>query len=205
MVNAITRRDFLAGAAAIALAGGERASALPAVTDPLAEFDYAAVELTGGPLKRQYDRMHAAYLALDNDRLLKVYRERAGLPAPGEPMGGWYGRDGFVPGHSLGQYISGLARIGRTHRGRRLRDQGCGPRRRLCGHSGSQRSVLCRTERRKRLALLHPRQTSCGVDGRLPVKRRRAGARSCSPRVSWGSPVHTRARTRSDRQEGSAL
>ena len=29
-------------------------------------------------------------------------------------MGGWYGRDGFVPGHSLGQYISGLARIGRT-------------------------------------------------------------------------------------------
>ena len=27
-------------------------------------------------------------------------------------MGGWYDRDGFVPGHSLGQYISGLARIG---------------------------------------------------------------------------------------------
>jgi len=114
MDNAITRRDFLTSAAAIALAGGERASAVPAATDPLAEFDYAAVELTGGPLKRQYDRMHAAYLALDNDRLLKVYRERAGLPAPGGPMGGWYGRDGFVPGHSLGQYISGLARIGRT-------------------------------------------------------------------------------------------
>jgi hypothetical protein len=80
----------------------------------LAEFDYGAVELTGGPLKSQYDRMHAAYLALDNDRLLKVYRERAGLPAPGAPMGGWYDGDGFVPGHSLGQYISGLARIGRT-------------------------------------------------------------------------------------------
>jgi hypothetical protein len=29
-------------------------------------------------------------------------------------MGGWYGRDGFVPGHSLGQYISGLAQMGRT-------------------------------------------------------------------------------------------
>ncbi|MFZ0339060.1 MAG: beta-L-arabinofuranosidase domain-containing protein [Terracidiphilus sp.] len=114
MDNAITRRDFLAGAAAITIAGGEPASALPAASDPLAEFDYGAVELTGGPLKRQYDRMHAAYLALDNDRLLRVYRESAGLPAPGEPMGGWYGRDGFVPGHSLGQYISGLARIGRT-------------------------------------------------------------------------------------------
>ena len=114
MDNGITRRDFLAGAAAVALAGDARASAHPATSDPLAEFDYGAVELTGGPLKQQYDRIHAAYLALDNDRLLQVYRERAGLPAPGEPMGGWYGRGGFVPGHSLGQYISGLARMGRT-------------------------------------------------------------------------------------------
>ena len=114
MESGITRRDFLAGAAAAALASGKRASALPATSERLAEFDYGAVELTGGPLKKQYDRIHAAYLALDNDRLLKVYRERAGLPAPGGPMGGWYGRDGFVPGHSLGQYISGLARFGRT-------------------------------------------------------------------------------------------
>ena len=118
MNHGITRRNFLAGAAAVAVAGRARASALPAaplsLSDPLAEFDYGAVELTGGPLKQQYDRMHAAYLALDNDRLLRVYRERAGLPAPGAPMGGWYGRDGFVPGHALGQYISGLARMGRT-------------------------------------------------------------------------------------------
>jgi|ERR1035437_7057859 hypothetical protein len=27
-------------------------------------------------------------------------------------MGGWYDANGFVPGHALGQYISGLARIG---------------------------------------------------------------------------------------------
>src|SRR5580658_4023862 len=114
MDNAITRREFLACAASVALASGERASGLPAASDPLTEFDYGAVELTGGPLKQQYDRIHAAYLALDNDRLLKVYRERAGMPAPGEVMGGWYGPEGFVPGHALGQYISGLARIGRT-------------------------------------------------------------------------------------------
>lgn len=119
----VTRRQFLVGAAAAALAGEIPSSALPLsvvsapagpISEPLAEFDYGAVELTGGPLKRQYDRIHTAYLALDNDRLLRVYRERAGLPAPGAPMGGWYGRDGFVPGHSLGQYTSGLARIGRT-------------------------------------------------------------------------------------------
>lgn len=53
-------------------------------------------------------------MALDNERLLKVYRERAGLPAPGADMGGWYDLNGFVPGHTLGQYISGLARIGAT-------------------------------------------------------------------------------------------
>jgi uncharacterized protein len=114
MKREITRRDFLAGAAAVAFAGGTQAASPAADAKMLSEFPYGSVELTGGPLKEQYDRIHAGYLALDNDRLLKVYRERAGLPAPGTAMGGWYGRDGFVPGHSLGQYISGLARIGAT-------------------------------------------------------------------------------------------
>jgi uncharacterized protein len=80
--------------------------------EPLRQFDYAQVRLKGGPFADQYDALHAHYLALNNDRLLKVYRQRAGLPAPGADMGGWYDFDGFVPGHSLGQYISGLARIG---------------------------------------------------------------------------------------------
>jgi hypothetical protein len=89
-------------------------SASPSSPSPFSEFDYGTVELTGGPLKEQYGRVHAFYLAIDNDRLLKAYRERAGTPAPGAEMGGWYDRDGFVPGHALGQYISGLARIGKT-------------------------------------------------------------------------------------------
>ncbi len=76
------------------------------------EFPYGAVQLTGGPIKQHFDRIHAHYLALDNDRLLKVFRERAGLPAPGPDMGGWYDTNGFVPGLTLGQYISGLARLG---------------------------------------------------------------------------------------------
>ena len=109
----ITRREFLAGAAA-ALCATPASSATPARVSLFSEFDYGAVQLTGGPLKEQYDRVHAFYLAIDNDRLLKAYREQAGLPAPGVEMGGWYDRDGFVPGHSLGQYISGLARIGKT-------------------------------------------------------------------------------------------
>ncbi|WNO54076.1 beta-L-arabinofuranosidase domain-containing protein [Stakelama saccharophila] len=76
------------------------------------EFPYGAVRLTGGPIKRQFDAIHAHYLALDNDRLLKVFRQHAGLPAPGRDMGGWYDADGFVPGLTFGQYISGLSRLG---------------------------------------------------------------------------------------------
>jgi DUF1680 family protein len=56
-------------------------------------------------------RLRFHYLGIDEDRLLKVYRQRAGLPAPGRDMGGWYDADGFVPGHLLGQMISGFSRI----------------------------------------------------------------------------------------------
>ena len=111
-----TRRKFLQGSAAVLGSGmlGYSADLVPVASsrEVLREFPYGAVTITGGPLKQQYDRIHASYLALDNDRLLKVYRQRAGMPAPGPDMGGWYDADGFVPGHSLGQYVSGLARIG---------------------------------------------------------------------------------------------
>ena len=88
--------------------------------EKLHEFSYRDVKLTGGPLKDQYDRIYRFYLALDNNRLLKVYRQKAGLAAPGEDMGGWYDAEGFVPGHGLGQYISGLARYGAVDKVREL-------------------------------------------------------------------------------------
>ena len=104
------------------MAAGVAASGVPRLAlarspqgrEKLQEFGYADVKLTGGPLKSQYDRIHAHYLSLDDDRLLKVYRQRAGLPAPGKDMGGWYDADGFVPGHLLGQFISGLSRYARA-------------------------------------------------------------------------------------------
>jgi DUF1680 family protein len=107
----VSRRAFLASTAAAV-----SASAQSAAPNRLQEFPYSAVTLTGGPLKQQYDWVHAHFLSLDNDRLLKVYRQRAGLPAPGDDMGGWYDADGFVPGHTIGQYISGLSRIHATTR-----------------------------------------------------------------------------------------
>lgn len=80
--------------------------------EALQEFPYGAVRLTGGLIKTQFDRMQAHYLSLSNDRLLKVFRQRVGLPAPGADMGGWYDANGFVPALTIGQYISGLSRFG---------------------------------------------------------------------------------------------
>ncbi|MDR3741064.1 MAG: glycoside hydrolase family 127 protein, partial [Terracidiphilus sp.] len=115
MKNKMTRRTFLATASAAAVASRlSFAENAHTSRQPLEEFDYGAVRLAGGPMGEQYNRIHATYLALDNDRLLKVYRQHAGLPAPGADMGGWYDANDFVPGHSLGQYISGLARMAKT-------------------------------------------------------------------------------------------
>jgi DUF1680 family protein len=108
--HSLSRRGFLGSVAAAGLGS----AAKPASREKLQEFSYADVKLTAGPLKAQFDRVHEHFLGLDNDRLLKVYRQRAGLPAPGEDMGGWYDKDGFVPGHTIGQYISGLSRYAKA-------------------------------------------------------------------------------------------
>ncbi len=73
-----------------------------------------------GPLREQFDHNHDVFLHLDEDALLKPFRQREGLPAPGPDMGGWYDNasdfnppenfHAFIPGHSFGQYLSGLAR-----------------------------------------------------------------------------------------------
>lgn len=88
------------------------APAKPALR-PLA---FGAVRLHGLQGK-QFRSTLRFLLDLSTDTMLKPYRERAGLPAPGKDIGGWYdnyptkwfGR-GFAPGHCLGQWISALAR-----------------------------------------------------------------------------------------------
>jgi DUF1680 family protein len=91
-----------------------------AVTPPLSVFDYAQVQLLEGHLREQFDRNHDVFLHLSEDAMLKPFRERSGMPAPGPDMGGWYDNaddfnppenfHAFIPGHSFGQYLSGLAR-----------------------------------------------------------------------------------------------
>jgi DUF1680 family protein len=125
---AMSRRVFLK-TATTAAAATYAARVLPAsaadrgavaIHTPVAPFAYSDVELLDGPMKRQFEENHARFLNLDDDRLLKVFRQVTGLPAPGEDMGGWYDLTGFsleradfhgfIAGHSFGQSLSALAR-----------------------------------------------------------------------------------------------
>jgi len=117
-----TRRTFLKAGSGAAMASliGTRHGYAQVQSPVLEQFGYGDVTLLAGPMRQQFDVNHAFFLALDEDKLLKPFRERAGLPAPGEDMGGWYDNSpdfnphgsfhGFIPGHSFGQYLSGLAR-----------------------------------------------------------------------------------------------
>jgi uncharacterized protein len=129
MQKSVSRRTFLQAATAVT-AATYAANSVPgwASTDkgavathtPLDTFSYSDVQLLDGPMKTQFEQNISTFLNLDDDRLLKVFRQKAGLPAPGEDMGGWYDltgfslvRDdfhGFIAGHSFGQYVSALAR-----------------------------------------------------------------------------------------------
>jgi DUF1680 family protein len=93
---------------------------IPLVPTQLTQFDYADVQLLEGPMLEQFQQNVELFLNLPDDNLLKPFRQLAGQPAPGEDMGGWYSPSsdfdppknmtGYIPGHSFGQYMSGLAR-----------------------------------------------------------------------------------------------
>jgi hypothetical protein len=124
------RREFLKTTAALAagttvmrsnatMAMGVR-TPTAAQASKLAQFDYADVQLLDGPMLEQFQHNVSLFLNLPDDNLLKPFRQLAGQSAPGEDMGGWYtpSKDfdppgnltGYIPGHSFGQYLSGLAR-----------------------------------------------------------------------------------------------
>ncbi len=123
-----SRREFLK-TSAVAAGSAMAMRSLPArafssgqtaADAPLSVFGYAGVQLLDGPLREQFDHNHDLFVHMDEDAMLKPFRQREGLPPPGPDMGGWYDNSddfdakdnfhGFVPGHSFGQYLSGLAR-----------------------------------------------------------------------------------------------
>lgn len=83
-------------------------------------FNYRGVTLDEGPLLRQVLQVRDDYLRVPNDDLLKGFRLRAGRPAPGVDLGGWY-----TPGiyHVFGQVLSGLARMYATTKDDACRDK----------------------------------------------------------------------------------
>jgi len=107
----------LAGAFAGRVAGKADTASVTPLMKPVG---YADVTLLAGPMLNQFRAQHATLLAMDENALLKPFRAAAGLPAPGEDLGGWYSTSaafnpptdmhGFIPGHSFGQYVSSLAR-----------------------------------------------------------------------------------------------
>jgi DUF1680 family protein len=109
------RRDVLkAGAllvcgSALGVAGARRALAVEPQA-PLNELPYAQVRFDAGPVQRQARENHQLVLGLDEDSLLRPFRQRAGLPAPGDDLGGWYDTYAFAPGATFGQWVCALSR-----------------------------------------------------------------------------------------------
>jgi hypothetical protein len=77
-------------------------------TMALQPFSLTQVRLLPGPCARMQENNHKYLLMLDPDRLLWTFRKQAGLPTPGQPLGGWEAPDCEVRGHFVGHYLSAL-------------------------------------------------------------------------------------------------
>src|SRR5476651_434998 len=94
---------------ALGASGARRAPAAGSAA-PLGELKYGQVTFDPGPVHAQARENHQRVLDLDEDALLRPFRQRAGLPAPGADLGGWYDTYAFAPGATFGQWICALAR-----------------------------------------------------------------------------------------------
>ncbi len=90
--------------------GGARRTLAAEPQAPLAELRHAQVKFEPGPVYTQARQNHQLVMSLDEDSLLRPFRQRAGLPAPGADLGGWYDTYAFAPGATFGQWLCALAR-----------------------------------------------------------------------------------------------
>jgi DUF1680 family protein len=73
-------------------------------TYKLQSANYSNVYLSDSHWKQQFDETVETYLNIPNDSLLNIFRTRAGLPAPGKTLVGWYGRGASTFGQKLGAF-----------------------------------------------------------------------------------------------------
>jgi hypothetical protein len=110
MRDNLTRRGLLK--TAIAAAGAPASLPGSAAGKSLIEpFNYSGVRLLDGMLRRQCLRARDFFYGIPDDNFLVGFRARAGLPAPGSPLAGWYHGDVF---NAFGQYLSGMARLSKA-------------------------------------------------------------------------------------------
>ncbi|MBW8870133.1 MAG: glycoside hydrolase family 127 protein, partial [Acidobacteriales bacterium] len=118
------RRTLLLGVGALGAAAlfprGALATSVKGAALSIDSCAYEDVTLLDGRARGQFGRTLDALLAMDDDKLLRPFRQAAGMAIGPEGLGGWYdfspladpprNMTGFIPGHSFGQYISALSR-----------------------------------------------------------------------------------------------
>jgi len=114
----IHRREFLKIVPAMAYAAGafdpnrvfaaEGASSDRRVIEP---FDYVGVRLLESRWLDQFKAAREVYFRIPDDDILKGWRGEAGLPAPGQTLGGWCRKNSNTV---FGQWLSGMARMYRA-------------------------------------------------------------------------------------------
>jgi len=120
------RRDFLKGLAATGMLAGASARANASLSDinprltKISAFDYDGVRLHDSRWNDQYLHAREFYFNVSNDDILQGFRAKAGLPAPGKPLGGWCDEDSSTV---FGQWLSGMSRMSRATGDHAMRDK----------------------------------------------------------------------------------
>jgi len=142
--DSISRRGFLANAAAMAGAMAVLPSGLALAQDAVLDtprsnsktgrakiaskvqpFPMTQVTLRSGPLKDAMEINRAYLVEVPNDRLLHMFRVTAGLPSTAQPLGGWEAPDCELRGHFAGgHYLSACALMYSSAKDVQLRTKG---------------------------------------------------------------------------------
>lgn len=84
----------------------------------ISPFDYQGVKLLPSRWQKQYASARDYYFSISDDDILCGFRRAAGLPAPGQPLGGWASRDSSV---IFGQWLQAMARTSLANNDQDLR------------------------------------------------------------------------------------
>lgn len=102
----------------------DRETVRPKGQNVIASFNYCDVQLRKSMFQEQFNQTKQYYLDIPNDDILKGFREKAGLSAPGKDLGGWYtANTPWLPkgknrltnyGNAAGQWFGAFARMYRV-------------------------------------------------------------------------------------------